>query len=81
MASTDATGRRRKATRSKDAPKTAQRAKARIGKKAIVGYFSPELSSAVHMIAISESTKIQALVGEALDLLLASRGQSAFHER
>lgn len=57
------------------------RAKARVGKKAIVGYFSPELNLALHIIAANEGTNIQSLVGEALDLLLASRGYETRNER
>lgn len=59
----------------------------REGKVPIGGYFSPELSRALHQLALDESVagkprvKIQALLGEAIDLLLADRGKSAFGER
>ena len=59
----------------------------REGKVPIGGYFSPELSRALHQLALDESVagkprvKIQALFGEAIDLLLTDRGKSAFGER
>jgi hypothetical protein len=59
----------------------------REGKVPIGGYFSPELSRALHQIALDESVpgqprvKIQALIGEAIDLLLSGRGKSPFGER
>jgi hypothetical protein len=62
------------------APKTT-RAKARIGKKAVVGYFSPELSQQLHDIADTEDTRIQALLGESIDMLLVNRGRKPLNER
>lgn len=59
----------------------------REGKVPIGGYFSPELSRALHQLALDESVpgkprvKIQALLGEAIDLLLRDRGKSSFGER
>ncbi len=59
----------------------------REGKVPIGGYFSPELSRTLHQIALDESVaaqprvKIQALIGEAIDLLLRDRGKSPFGER
>jgi len=59
----------------------------REGKVPIGGYFSPQLSRALHQLALDESApgkprvKIQALLGEAIDLLLQDRGRSAFGER
>ena len=63
-----------------DAPKSTK-AKARIGKKAVVGYFSMELSQTLHAIAQQEDTRIQALLGESIDMLLTSRGQEPRRER
>lgn len=57
------------------------RAKARVGKKAVVGYFSPELSRTLNIIAATEDVTIQFLVGEALDMLLEDRGYPAAQER
>ncbi len=59
----------------------------REGKVPVGGYFSPELSRALHQLALDESepgkprVKIQALLGEAVDLLLRSRNRSPFGER
>lgn len=68
------------ATAGTDAPKQAK-AKARIGKKAVVGYFSQELSETLHGIAEEEETRIQALLGEAIDMLLEDRGIRPMGER
>ena len=59
----------------------------REGKVPVGGYFSPDLSRALHQIALDESVpgqsrvKIQALIGEAIDMLLRDRGRSPFGER
>ena len=59
----------------------------REGKVPIGGYFSPELSRVLHQLALDESVlgqprvKIQALLGEAIDLLLQNRGKHPFGER
>ena len=55
--------------------------KGRDGKKALIGYFSPELSKALGRLAVDEETTMQALVGEAVDLLMESRGKHRFGER
>jgi hypothetical protein len=57
------------------------RAKAREGKKAVVGYFSEELSRAMRMLALDERTSVQALLGEAIDLLMRDRGKHPFGEK
>jgi hypothetical protein len=71
-------------------PTTAERAVAavspartpsRIGKKAVSGYFSPELSQAVHMLGLAQNLSLQALLGEALDDLLRKYGKHPFGER
>ncbi|WP_162815005.1 ribbon-helix-helix domain-containing protein [Erythrobacter aureus] len=62
-------------------PRKQSRAKARDGKKAIVGYFSPELSKQIQILAIQEDKSMQALVGEALDMLLENRGMPPAGER
>lgn len=54
---------------------------ARIGKKAVSGYFTPELSRAVHLLALEQNTSLQALLGEALDDLLRKYGKHPFGER
>jgi hypothetical protein len=62
-------------------PRKARRAKARIGKKAVVGYFSQDMSDTLHAIADSEGVTIQSLLGESLDMLLEQRGQHKRGER
>jgi hypothetical protein len=57
------------------------RTPARIGKKAVSGYFSPELSQAVHMLGLEQNLSLQALLGEALDDLLRKYGKHPFGER
>ena len=56
-------------------------AKAREGKKPVMGYFSPEIRRTLHQLALDEGTTIQALLGEALDLLMRARGKHPFGER
>lgn len=60
---------------------TSTKAKAREGKKAIVGYFSEDMSRQLRMLSIEENTTVQALVGEGLDMLLRARGKHPFGER
>ncbi|MCA6230792.1 MAG: hypothetical protein IM650_03385 [Phenylobacterium sp.] len=60
---------------------TTTRAKAREGKRAVVGYFSEDLSRQLRMLAVEEGSTVQALVGEAIDLLLQARGKHTFGER
>jgi hypothetical protein len=57
------------------------RAKARIGKRALVGYFSPELSRTLNMMATERDTTLQAILGEAVDLWLRENGKHPFGER
>jgi hypothetical protein len=56
-------------------------AKAREGKKLVGGYFSPSVRRGIHQLALDEGTTIQALLGEALDLLQRNRGKHPFGER
>ena len=57
------------------------RAKAREGKKAVVGYFSAGVSRALRGLAANEDTTVQALLGEAIDLLMRARNRHPFGER
>ncbi len=59
----------------------AKRRPAREGKKGILGYFSPELSRTLNIMAIEEGLTVQALMGEAFDLLMRARGKHPFGER
>ena len=60
---------------------SSKRRPAREGKKGILGHFSPELSRALNIMAIEEGTTVQALMGEAFDLLMRARGKHPFGER
>ncbi len=62
-------------------PATSTRAKARLGKRALVGYFSPELSRTLNMLATERDTTLQAILGEAIDLWLRENGKHPFGER
>lgn len=57
------------------------KAKARDGKKAVVGYFSEDLSRQLRIMSIEEGVTVQALIGEALDMLMRARGKHPFGER
>lgn len=53
----------------------------RDGKKAVVGYFSPAVSRALHQLALDTDSNIQALLGEAIDDLMRKHGKHPFGER
>jgi hypothetical protein len=53
----------------------------REGKKAVVGYFSPAVSRALHQLALDTDTSMQALLGEAIDDLMRKHGKHPFGER
>lgn len=53
----------------------------REGKKAVVGYFSPAVSRALHQVALDTDSSIQALLGEAIDDLMRKHGKHPFGER
>ena len=57
------------------------RALARVGKKAVGGYYSPQLSQALNILAVEQSTSLQALLGEAIDDLMRKYGKHPFGER
>lgn len=60
---------------------TPSKAPARIGKKAISGYFSPEVSRGLHMLGLEQGLSLQALMGEAFDDLMRKYGKHPFGER
>ncbi len=62
-------------------PSPAGRTPARIGKKAVGGYFSRELSQALNMLALERNVSLQAVLGEAIDDLLRKYGKHPFGER
>lgn len=47
----------------------------RQGKKAVTGHFDPAVSRLLRAIALEEDTSVQALLGEAINDLLAKRGR------
>ena len=53
----------------------------RAGKKMVGGHFSAELSRSVNILAAEQATTVQALVGEALDLLMRHYGKHPMGER
>jgi hypothetical protein len=57
------------------------KAPGRAGKKAVVGYFSPELSRTLAQIALDTDSTIQAVLGEAIDDLMRKHGKHPFGER
>lgn len=50
-------------------------------RKAIVSYLHPDVSLWLKQLAAKEDTTVNALVGEALDLLRRARGEHPFGER
>lgn len=48
----------------------------RVGRKAISGYFSPEMSLALHICARRNGISLQALMAEAFDDVLRKYGES-----
>lgn len=59
----------------------AARAATRQGKKAVSAYFSPEVSRALNVLAAEQGTTLQALLGEAIDLLMRQHGKHPFGQR
>ena len=55
--------------------------KHRQGKKALIAYFSPNVSKALRQLALDEDTTMQSLLGEAVDMLMRDRGKHPFGER
>lgn len=53
----------------------------RQGKRVISGHFSPELSRGLNMLAIEQDKTVQALLGEAIDLLMRQYDRHPFGER
>ena len=53
----------------------------REGRKAITGYFSPDMSFALHMCARRHGKSLQALMGEAFDDVLRKYGETPIGDR
>lgn len=58
----------------KDAPTT--RPASRKGRKQIAGFFTPEMSLAMHMLALRQGRSLQALMAEAFNDVLRKHGES-----
>ena len=48
---------------------------ARQGKKVVAGYFDPVVSKQLKLLALERNTSVQALIGEALNLLFERHGK------
>lgn len=64
-----------------DVPEGSARTPARVGKKAVSGYFSQPLSQALNILALEQNTTLQGLLGEAIDDLMRKYGKHPFGER
>ncbi len=64
-----------------EAPPRPAPAKARVGKTMVAGYFSPEMARAVKLLAVERGVTVQALIGEALDIVLRQAGKHPMGER
>lgn len=53
----------------------------RSAKKPVMGYYSPLVNKTLSIMALEENTTLQALLGEAIDLLMRERGKHPFGER
>jgi hypothetical protein len=62
-------------------PAQKTRRSAREGKKFLGGWYSKDLSREVAQLALDNDTTVQALVGEAIDLLLRQYGKHPHGER
>ena len=56
------------------------RAPSREGRKQIAGFFIPELSLAMHMLALRQNRSLQSLMAEAFNDLLRKHGESPVGE-
>jgi hypothetical protein len=56
------------------------RPESRIGRKQIAGFFTPEMSFAMHMLARRQGRSLQALMAEAFNDVLRKHGESPIGE-
>lgn len=54
---------------------------AREGRVGMTVFYPPEVRTALRQLSLDETTTVQALVGEAIDLLMRSRGKHPFGAR
>ena len=60
---------------------TAKAKTSRVGKVQVAGYFSPEMATALRILAAERRTTVQALMGEGFDAVLRQYGKHPFGER
>ncbi len=58
----------------------APRAASRMGRKQIAGFFTPDMSLAMHMLARRQDRSLQALMAEAFNDVLRKYGESPIGE-
>ncbi len=65
-----------------DTPKSGAptRPESRVGRKQIAGFFTPEMSFAMHMLARRQGRSLQALMAEAFNDVLRKHGESPIGE-
>ncbi|KKI20328.1 ribbon-helix-helix domain-containing protein [Sphingomonas sp. Ag1] len=56
------------------------RPESRVGRKQIAGFFTPEMSFAMHMLARRQGRSLQALMAEAFNDVLRKHGESPMGE-
>ena len=56
---------------------TRSRAKSRVGKKVVSGFFEPQVSDQLRILAIEQGSTAQALLGKALNLLFIEYDKDA----
>jgi len=57
------------------APRTSNKPPSRRGRRQVAAYFDPAVIRQLKMIAVTEESSVQDLVGEALDMLFQSRNK------
>lgn len=62
------------------APTTPTRAASREGRKQIAGFFTPDMSFAMHMLSRRQGRSLQALMAEAFNDVLRKYGESPIGE-
>lgn len=60
--------------------KAKPRASSREGRKQIAGFFTPEMSLAMHMLALRQDRSLQSLMAESFNDLLRKYGESPIGE-
>lgn len=64
----------------RDEAPASTRPESRIGRKQIAGFFTPEMSFAMHMLARRQGRSLQALMAEAFNDVLRKHGESPIGE-